>query len=87
VNTEERIHTFIVEELLEQPFSGDDPLDEGVVDSLGIEQLVDFLEYEYGIEFADQEVTAENFATVPGVAALVDDKRAAAASPPRDAGR
>jgi acyl carrier protein len=84
VNTEERIHIFIAEELLEQPFSGDDPLEEGLVDSLGIEQLVDFLEYEYGIEFADQEVTAGNFATVPVVAALVEDKRAAAASPRRD---
>jgi acyl carrier protein len=77
VNTQERIRSFIEEELLEEPFFGDDPLEDGLLDSLGIEQLVDFLEYAYGIEFADEEVSAENFATVPVLAALVDDKRSA----------
>jgi acyl carrier protein len=77
VSTEERIRTFIQEELLEDRFSGHDPLEDELLDSLGIEQLVDFLEYEYGIEFADEEVSAENFATVPTLAAVVEDKRAA----------
>jgi acyl carrier protein len=81
VTTEERIRTFIEEELLEEPFSGDDPLEAELLDSLGIEQLVDFIEYEYGIEFADDEVTSENFATVPVLAALVEDKRTTAPSP------
>jgi acyl carrier protein len=81
VSVQERIRRFIEDEVLEEPFSGEDPLEEDMLDSVAIEQLVDFLEYEYGIEFVDEEVTSANFSTLAVLAALVEQKRAAAASP------
>jgi acyl carrier protein len=80
VSTAERIHGYITGFLLEEPFEGDDPLAAEALDSLGVEELIDFLEDEYGILFADEELVAETFASVANVAALVDAKRAAAAS-------
>jgi acyl carrier protein len=79
---EEKIHRFIVEELLQELYAGGDPLETGAVDSLGIEQLVDYMETEFGVEFADEEIVAENFASVPVLAALVHAKQVAGAKTP-----
>jgi len=56
------IRTFIVERLA--PATGrthldddDDLIDSGVVDSLGIFQLVAFLEEKFGVVIADSEIT------------------------------
>jgi acyl carrier protein len=52
------------------------PLIDGqVLDSLGIYQLVSFLESEFGIEILDQELIPENFGTIGDLARLVSSKR------------
>ena len=58
----------------------DDPLlQSGVVDSLGILEIVGFLGDEFGIEVTDEELTPENFATVNALAAFAGRKLEAAA--------
>ena len=53
----------------------DDPLlDSGVVDSLGILEIVGFLGEEFGIEVSDEELTPENFASVNALAAYAGRK-------------
>ena len=53
----------------------DDPLlDSGIVDSMGILQLVNFLESQFGIELADEEIVPENFETMTHIAAFVGTK-------------
>ena len=49
----------------------EDLIDSGVLDSLGIFQLVAFLEERYGVAIADSEITPENFATLARIERLV----------------
>jgi acyl carrier protein len=71
----ERLREFIVAELLEEPFDGDDPLAAGAVDSLGIEQLVEYVFEVWQVELEDEEIVEENFESVPALAALVESRR------------
>jgi acyl carrier protein len=49
----------------------DDLIDSGVIDSLGIFQLVAFLEERFGVAVADEEITPENFGTLLAIERLV----------------
>jgi len=49
----------------------DDLIDSGVIDSLGIFQLVAFLEERFGIAIGDEEITPENFGSVMAIERLV----------------
>ena len=49
----------------------DDLIDAGVIDSLGIFQLVAFLEEHFNIAIGDEEITPENFGTVMAIERLV----------------
>jgi acyl carrier protein len=51
-------------------------LEEGVVDSLGVMELVVFVEEEFGVRVADEDVTPEHFDSVNQLAAYVERKRA-----------
>lgn len=57
---------------------GDDVsfLEEGVVDSLGVMELVVFVEEQFGVQVADEEVTPEYFDSVNQLAAYVEAKLA-----------
>ena len=46
----------------------------GVLDSLGLMQLVAYIQEEFGLTFEDAEVTPVNFRTVRDVERLVDEK-------------
>ena len=52
-----------------------DPLADGLLDSLAIEQLISFLEQQFALELADEDLVAANFTSVDRVAALVEMKR------------
>ncbi len=71
---------FVVEELIEERYDGRDPLATGAVDSLGIEQLVEYVEEEFGVRLADEELLAENFENLSTLAALVESKQRAASA-------
>ena len=51
----------------------------GVVDSTGILEIVTFLETEWGVKTADEELAAENFGSIGSIARFVARKAAAAA--------
>jgi acyl carrier protein len=58
------------------PVSVDSPLLESrILDSLGMFTLVGFLETEFAVEVADEELIPENFKTVQHIARLVESKR------------
>jgi acyl carrier protein len=81
--TEEVIRAFISEELTSDQFhealTDDYPLlDRQVLDSLGLFQLVAFLENEYGIQIDDEELVPANFGSIKDVSHLVEAKRLAA---------
>jgi len=54
----------------------DSLLDSGIVDSLGVLELVEFLERTFGISVTEEDLLPENFDSVRRMADLVDRKRA-----------
>jgi acyl carrier protein len=47
----------------------------GIVDSLGMLDLVTFLEATFAIQLSDEELTPENFATIRALATFVEQKK------------
>ena len=76
---EHQIKTYIAQNLI---FSGDEfkyPedasfLEEGIVDSLGVMELVSFVEDHFGVKVDDQEITPDNFDSVNKLSAYVQRK-------------
>jgi acyl carrier protein len=77
---ERQLERFIAEELLEERYDGRDPLAAGEVDSLALEQLVEYIEQEFRVRIDDADMAAENFESLPALTALVGAKLEAAAS-------
>ena len=53
----------------------DSLLDGAIVDSLGVLDIVTFLENEFEIEMSDEDLVADAFETIAGIAALVQQKK------------
>lgn len=73
-----KIKGFIAEEIMfeddaSEP-SDDTQLLGGVMDSLGLMQLVSFIEEEFEVTIDDAEVTVDNFRTVADIERLVSGK-------------
>ena len=49
-------------------------IDNGVIDSLGIFQLVSFLETSYGVRVRDEEIVLENFKTIDAIEEFLEGK-------------
>lgn len=77
---EQRLERFIVDELLEDAYDGRDPLATGAVDSLGLEQLVGYIEDAFGVCLEDRDMVEKNFESIPVLAALIDSKLVGATS-------
>jgi acyl carrier protein len=76
---------FIVSELVSGQGAGSITADEdlikrGVVDSLGVQQLVEFCESRYGIRVSDADLVPANFQTLRQLANYVERKQAEASS-------
>jgi acyl carrier protein len=63
------------------PLADDDSfLALGIIDSTGVLELVDFLQREYGIHVADEELVPENLDSIRNLAAFLERKQATAGS-------
>lgn len=78
MKTSKRIRRFVDERLLDGAPTAGDPLADGLLDSLAIEQLIAFIEETYELALLEEDLGPENFASIDAVAALVDAKRNAA---------
>jgi acyl carrier protein len=78
VDESARIRNFINEEIMFENdttiLGNDTPLLSGIMDSLGLLQLVSFLEEEFGVEIEANEITAEHFGTVANIVVLLQAK-------------
>jgi acyl carrier protein len=79
VSVAAEVEKFIVEEIalgtgVESVGHDEDLLAQDVIDSLGIVELVAFLESRYGIEVGDDDLLPENFSSVNRVVAFVEAK-------------
>lgn len=74
-----RIRTFILEKFpaaRKRGFGDDLPLlESGIVDSLGVLDVVGFLEQTFNVRVDDDELTPENFANLRCLVSFVERKR------------
>ena len=80
MSTAESIEGFMVEELAAAEAGAgidhdEDLLAAELIDSLGIQELVKFLERTYAIQVQDDDLVAENFQTINAIAGFVEAKR------------
>jgi len=76
------IKTYIAQNIL---FSGDSYpypdeasfLDEGIVDSMNVLELVNFVEDRFGIKVTDTDIVPDNFDSVGKLAAFIQGKKSA----------
>lgn len=74
-----RVKEFVTANFYVEPASlADDAslLEQGIVDSTGVLEVVSFLEAEFGIEVGDEELLPENLDTIGRISAYVARKKA-----------
>ena len=73
------VRRYIVEELRPGARIGDDEsmLEAGLIDSMAITKLLEFIEDRFGVEIPDEEFEPENFETLNAIATLVHKKQRA----------
>ena len=78
VDVNGRLKEFIASEIMFEDsaavIADDTPLLGKVMDSLGLLQLVAFIEEEFDVTIEDSEVTVENFRTLADIERLVSEK-------------
>ena len=71
----QRLRRFLVEELdwrgAPTGLTDETPLLNNALDSLGIVELVELIEGEFGVPVGDDDLTTENFGTVRGLVAFI----------------
>lgn len=70
----ETIRRFIQDELVfgnDASVGRDTPLCDGVIDSIGLVELVAFIEDRFGVRIDEADLTADNFRTVASIERLV----------------
>jgi acyl carrier protein len=71
----EQLHRHVVETFLFDNGDVDDSaslLDEGIIDSMGVLELVLFLEENFGVSVTEREVVPENFDSIDALTAFVE---------------
>lgn len=81
MSTAAEVENFIVGELaqgrgIDSVEHDRDLLADGIIDSLGIVELINFLESKYAIKVDDDDIDPENFRSVASVVAFVEKKEA-----------
>jgi acyl carrier protein len=78
MRVQDRVSQFIRDAFLVDQVGEDESfLASGIIDSLGVMQLVSFLEAEFGLKVPDTDLIPENFDSVARVAAYVERNRKA----------
>ena len=79
MNVEAHIREFLTNELGKDVGGvgpDDSLLESGTIDSVGVMQLVGFLETTYGIKVQDEDLMPDNFDTLAAIAAFVTRRQA-----------
>ncbi len=79
LETSQEIRGFVIDNFLfgeaDERFSNDDSfLENGLVDSMGILTLVEFVKEKYAISIEDEEIVPDNWDSVHRIAAFVQTK-------------
>lgn len=72
------IDNFLFGESERVPAADESLLEEGIIDSTGILELIEFLEDRFGIQVTEAETVPENLGSISSLVVYVNSKRAAA---------
>ena len=80
MGNEEIIKKFIVEEIISDNDKAnlgneDSLIEAGVIDSLGIQKLILFLENEFSITVNDDDILPENFEHIVAISSFIKEKK------------
>jgi len=80
MSSEEKIRGFILENYLftddQSELNNDDSfLDQGILDSTGILEIIFFIEDEFGIKIKDDEMVPDNLDSVNRIVAFIEKKQ------------
>jgi len=74
-NTTSQIREFVLQKFplarKRKVANGDNLLESGIIDSLGVLEIVAFLQHEFSIAVADEDLTPENFQNIQCMAQFV----------------
>ena len=77
-STKERISAFIKEKFpaaRRRPIRDDDDLlEEGILDSVGVLDVVGFIEREFAVAAADEDLVPDNFRSLASLAAFIESR-------------
>ncbi|MCI0399373.1 MAG: acyl carrier protein [Chloroflexi bacterium] len=80
-NIEQLIKEFITQEFLQDKpgleLNGQNLIEAGVIDSLGILMLINYLEQRLGAQIQPEDVVLENFCSIEAIKRLVEQRSAA----------
>jgi acyl carrier protein len=74
---EQEVRSFLTEKFLfgrDETLNDEMPLLGNVIDSQGVIELIQFVQDRFGIAVDDEEVTADNFASVKSVVGFIETK-------------
>jgi len=77
LETKEKVRDYILKSTLANVANiADDTLifETGLLDSMGLLFLIEFLKEEYGVETKDEELVVENFESINNIVAFVESK-------------
>ena len=82
MNIQDQLKAYIVKEFMfdqnaDAVTSDYDLLNNGVVDSMGILDIVSFMEEKFGVKVGDDEITPDNFRSLDALTKLVETKTGA----------
>ncbi len=77
MTTQEAIKAFIIDQLDYRGSPNDltatyPLIDREAIDSMGILQIVGFVEDEFGVEVGDEDLVVDNFASIEAIATMVE---------------
>jgi acyl carrier protein len=83
---QDELHAFVADELASGPDADaigpdDDLIQRGIVDSLGVQQVMEFCRSRYGVRVDDADLVPENFKTLRQLAAFVQRKQGERGAP------
>jgi acyl carrier protein len=82
---QDQLREYIVAQFMyDQPNARLDPetdlLNDGIVDSMGILQVVNFMEEKFGVQVSDDEIVPENFRSLRALVEFIAQKNGALAA-------
>ena len=74
MNIEEKLREYIRGTTSTDVDSETPLVDQGIIDSMGVMDLIAFIQSNFQIEFTDDDLTAENFQNIHTIAGLIESK-------------